>query len=94
MTDWEKAAECLRILSHPQRLKIIDLLLENRLTVGELAQMCGLAQNVTSEHLNLMKRCQLLNSERKGRSVYYFVQETSLSHVISCMKNRFGEDHD
>ncbi|MDP7559391.1 MAG: transcriptional regulator, partial [Planctomycetota bacterium] len=34
----EQAAECLRILAHPHRLRIVQMLLRGRYTVGELAE--------------------------------------------------------
>ena len=35
--------------------------------VGELAEDCGIPDNVASEHLRLMQRCGLFASERQGR---------------------------
>ena len=35
-----QAAECLRTLAHPHRLRIVQMLLQGRYTVGELAEVC------------------------------------------------------
>ena len=48
----ELAAECLKILSHPHRLRIIQMLLQGRYTVGELAESCGIPSHMASEHLD------------------------------------------
>ena len=53
-----QAAECLKTLAHPVRLRIVQLLLHGRYTVGELAEDCGVPDNVASEHLRLMQRCE------------------------------------
>ena len=63
----EMAAECLRTLAHPVRLRIVELLLQGQYTVGELAEECGIRPNVASEHLRLMEMCGLLTKEREGR---------------------------
>lgn len=61
------AAECLKTLAHPHRLRMIQLLLRGRYTVGELAQACEIPSHMGSEHLRLMQRCGFLMSEKEGR---------------------------
>jgi len=86
----EKAAECLRILGHPHRLRIIQMLLQDDFTVGELAEACGLPSAMTSEHLRLMQRCGFLTSEKEGRKVFYRICEPHLKGIINCIEDRFG----
>ncbi|MCA9110785.1 MAG: winged helix-turn-helix transcriptional regulator [Planctomycetaceae bacterium] len=83
------AAECLKILAHPVRLRIVQLLLYGRYTVGELADDCGVPDNVASEHLRLMQRCGFFTSEREGRKVYYEVAEPHLQSIMDCIEERF-----
>ena len=84
-----EAAECLRTLAHPCRLRIVQLLLTGEHTVGELAAECGAASNVTSEHLRLMQRCGFLTSRRDGRNVYYHIAEPHLKDIMKCVERRF-----
>ena len=86
-----EAAECLAVLAHPSRLRLVELLLEERHTVGELAQACANPPNVTSEHLRLMQRCGFLTSTRSGRFVYYTVQEPHLLEILNCIRKRFAK---
>jgi DNA-binding transcriptional ArsR family regulator len=87
----EEAAECLRTLAHPQRLRIVQCLLSRRrYAVGELAAACGLSQPAASEHLRLMQRCGFLGSEREGRAVYYAIAEPHLADLMACLSRRFG----
>ena len=83
----EKAATCLKIIAHPVRLRMIELLLEKEYTVGELAEICEVRQNVASEHLRLMQNCGLMSSERRGRKVFYKVAQVHLSLILDCIKN-------
>ena len=57
LSDLEQAAECLRVLAHPHRLRMIQMLLRGQYTVGELAEACELPSAMASEHLRLMQRC-------------------------------------
>lgn len=84
-----EAAECLRILAHPVRLRMVQLLLNGRYTVGEIAEDCEIPPNVASEHLRLMQRCGFFTSEREGRKVFYVIAEVHLSKIMDCIEARF-----
>lgn len=84
------AAECLKTLAHPHRLRIVEMVLAGRHTVGELAEACDIAPNVASGHLRLMQRCGLLAPERDGRSVYYAAAEPCLADFLACIRKRFA----
>ena len=86
----EQAAECLKALAHPHRLRIVQMLLRNRYSVGELADACEIPSNMASEHLRLMQRCGFLNSVRDGRFIYYEIAEPHLARIMACIEDRFG----
>ncbi len=87
-----QAAECLRTLAHPVRLRMIQFMLgETKLTVCELAEACEISQPQASEHLRLMQRCGFLESQRAGREVYYHVVEPHLADLFACIQKRFGK---
>lgn len=85
----ELAAECLKTLAHPHRLRMIQMLLRGRYTVGELAEACGIPSHMASEHLRLMQRCRFLTSEKDGRRAYYHVAESHLASIMACIESRF-----
>lgn len=94
LTDLEalaEAAECLRMLAHPHRLRIVQMLLDGRYTVGELAEACDIPSHMASEHLRLMQRCGFLKYERNGRFIYYTVSEPHLHDILRCVEKRFGK---
>ena len=86
----EQAAECLKVLAHPHRLRMVQMLLRGRYTVGELAAACAIPSHMASEHLRLMQRCGLLTSEKEGRKAYYRVAEPHLADLMACVEGRFG----
>jgi len=85
-----EAAECLRTLAHPHRLRMVQMLLQSNFTVGELAEACDLPSAMASEHLRLMQRCGFLTSDKEGRKVYYRVAEPHLKSILKCIEDRFG----
>jgi DNA-binding transcriptional ArsR family regulator len=85
-----QAAECLRTLAHPHRLRMVQMLLQGEYTVGELAEACDVPSPMASEHLRLLQRCGFLTSEKEGRKVYYRVVEPHLKSILKCVEDRFG----
>ena len=86
----EQAAECLKTIAHPHRLRMIQMLLRGRYTVGELAEACAIPSHMASEHLRLMQRCGLLTAEKDGRKAYYQIAEPHLGNIMACVEARFG----
>jgi DNA-binding transcriptional ArsR family regulator len=86
----QQAAECLKTLAHPHRLRMVQMLLRGRYTVGELAEACGIPSHMASEHLRLMQHCGLLNSKKEGRKAYYEIAEPHLENIMTCIEARFG----
>ena len=89
MAALEKAAECLRTIAHPCRLRIIEILLNEERSVGELAEACGIPSHMASEHLRLLKDRGLLRSRRDGRKIYYEVAEPALAMIMNCVGKKF-----
>lgn len=90
LDDLDTAAECLKTIAHPHRLRMIQMMLHGRYTVGELAEACEIPSHMASEHLRLMQRCGMLANEREGRRAYYRVSEPHLQDVMRCVEGRFG----
>ena len=86
-----QAAECLRVLAHPHRLRMIQMMLAGRFTVGELARACELPTAMASEHLRLMQRCGFLSSDKEGRKVFYRVADPHIKNLMKCVEDRCGE---
>jgi ArsR family transcriptional regulator, zinc-responsive transcriptional repressor len=84
------AAECLRLLAHPHRLRIVQMLLRDRYTVGDLAAACGIPSHMASGHLRLMQRAGFLTAEKDGRKAFYRVAEPGLAGILACVEARFG----
>ena len=82
----DEAAECLKVMAHPLRLRIADILMQGEFPVGQIAAMCGLPPHQASEHLRLMKAMGLLDLRREGRVIFYSIANPRLPHLIGCIK--------
>jgi ArsR family transcriptional regulator, zinc-responsive transcriptional repressor len=86
-----EAAECLKTLAHPHRLRMVQMLLQGRYSVGQLAEACEIPSHMASEHLKLMQRTGFLSAEKDGRFVYYAIAEPHLANIMACVEARFGK---
>jgi ArsR family transcriptional regulator len=89
LLDWERiqrAADILKSVAHPTRLRIAALLQAREMTVGELQESLGTSQSLTSQQLSLMKSRGILKSRKVGKSVYYGVDSPEVIQVLHCLK--------
>lgn len=85
-----EAAACLKVMAHPVRLRIVDILMQGEFPVHEIAEMCDSKQHQICEHLRLMQNCGLLASERRGRTVYYRIVSPHLPALLGCIRENCG----
>ena len=70
---FERAAEVFALLGTPMRLRMMNLLCEREMNVGELHSILGGAQPNISQNLALLYRAGVLTRQRQGAHVYYKV---------------------
>jgi DNA-binding transcriptional ArsR family regulator len=68
---FDDAADLLRALAHPVRLRIVDLLSGGELCVKGLEELLGVSQSSVSQHLSRLRYAGLIESERRGHLVCY-----------------------
>ncbi|HIV03556.1 MAG TPA: winged helix-turn-helix transcriptional regulator [Candidatus Spyradosoma merdigallinarum] len=84
----EEAAEQLKALGHPLRLRILDFLRENgESSVGEIVRRTKAPQATVSLHLGRMRRCGIVISRREAREVYYWIA-TEIAQVVADALHR------
>ena len=71
----EVKARLFRVLGHPARVRILELLRGGERSVGALQVELGLDSGGTSQHLAALRRIGLVQSRREGTSVYYRVDD-------------------
>lgn len=80
------AASCIRVVSHPMRFAIIQLLeTEGQLTVTEIYERMKIDQAAASNHLNMMKSYGILESRRFGKYTFYAIKEQALDKIVECI---------
>lgn len=76
------ASDLLKVLGHPVRLKLVELLVRDRRNVSELAELLRAKPHVISQHLKELKTVNAVTAEREGRQVYYRVTSPLAAQVF------------
>lgn len=75
-----------KVLGDQNRLKILILLSQNeRLCVCELTFLLAISQPLTSQQLKALKAADLIDSEKEGNSVYYFLANSEVKQFIETL---------
>jgi len=72
-------------LSDPTRRKILDMLKKKDLTAGEIADAFNISKPSISHHLDILKRANLVVSEKQGQFITYSINTTELDELIKWM---------
>jgi ArsR family transcriptional regulator len=85
MTELMKnRAEALKVIAHPDRLKIVKFLSERGTqNVTSIQAVLNLPQSTVSQHLGKLKRSDLVKADRKGLEMYYSIEREFIEQVIS-----------
>ena len=81
-------ADLFSALSDPTRLRIISVLLEGELNVGDIASQLGMTESAVSHQLRGLRQLHLVRSRKDGRQVYYAVDDDHVARLY-----RLGLDH-
>jgi len=81
----EKAAELLKAMANPQRLRVLCLLLEGERSVGEINEQVKLSQSALSQHLAVLRDQQLVTTRRQAQTVFYAVAPGPVHDVIQTL---------
>lgn len=81
-----RAAEILKTVSHPVRLRIIEMLEDGERSVTEIQDGLGITQSLTSQHLSHMRVRGVLQARKNGNNVYYSIANPDVVKVIHCIR--------
>ncbi len=83
---YQMKAEFFRILGHPVRVRILELLRDGEHTVGDLQLQLQMDSSGTSQHLGALRKQGILDSRREGTSVYYSVRDPRIFQLLEVAR--------
>ena len=87
--DINRAYRYLKAMSHPLRLRILCVLGEGELCVGDLVDLIGTSQSNISQHLSILHDKGMLISRKEANRVYYRIADPGILRLIGVMHEVF-----
>ena len=84
-------AEVFHLMGDPSRLSILMVVLEGARPVAEIAAETGLSASLVSHHLRLLRAGRLVRAERRGKQVFYTVDDAHIRSVLTDMAEHVAE---
>ena len=82
----DRAARVIRILGHPLRLRILELLEVGERNVADLQDELSVSQAVISQQLAILRAEDVVAPRRDGSRVFYRIIEPKVSHILDCIR--------
>jgi ArsR family transcriptional regulator len=79
-------AQLFRVLGHPVRIRMLEILSGGERTVGDLQAELNLDSSGTSQHLAALRQQGVLESRRAGTSVYYRIRDPRVTQLLAVAK--------
>ena len=79
-------ADFFRVLGHPARVRLLQLLRDGELSVGALRDAVELDASSTSQHLAALRAQGLVASRKQGTSVYYRVRDPRTLELLELAR--------
>jgi len=78
----KKAALILRALNHKLRQQLIKLIEdEKKITVTEIYVRLKLEQSVASQHLAILRKAGIVNTQRDGKFIFYIINHKRIDEI-------------
>ena len=79
-------AQLFRALSHPVRVRALELLVLEERSVGELATALDVDLSHLSQQLAVLRRADVVVTRRDGNTIYYSVQNPAIQALLKTAR--------
>jgi DNA-binding transcriptional ArsR family regulator len=85
----EQASEFLKSLANPVRLRILCLLSQGPLSVGDITEKLEARQSLVSQHLALLRKDGIVRAQREGQNIFYALADPRAEKLIGALYEAF-----
>ena len=84
-----KAAQYLKAMSHPLRLKILCTLGNDKVSVQDIVDKVGTTQSNISQHLGILRDKGILACHKDANRVFYYIDNPQTLQLIHMLREIF-----
>ena len=83
-------AEFFKALAHPLRIRILEMLRQGPMSVGQLQAAIGVPASSISQQLAVLRGRTIVVTERRGTTVIYRVRDAELFELLDVARRLFN----
>jgi len=87
----KKVAALLKTMSHPIRLKILCLLQEKEMAVGDIREEVKTTNANVSQHLSILRNQGIISSRKDANFIFNNIEDPRIFELITTMRKLFCE---
>ena len=87
--DIRRLTKLFKALSDETRQRIFELLCGEEMNVTDICEEFQTTQPTISHHLNILKNCELVDTRKDGKMVYYYVNKEVVNDAFGNVIERF-----
>lgn len=84
---YQELANIVKAMSNAHRLEIMELLAQGQFSVAEIAEETDITGANASQHLQVLKQAQLVDTQRDGNHVYYQLAGQSVYKAWKALRD-------
>lgn len=92
-TQASELADTFGLLSDSTRLSIVLACLDQERSAGEIAEKLTVSPSLVSHHLRLLRAARMLKSERRGKQIFYAMNDDCVRDVLKIMIDHLFVHH-
>ena len=83
---YQAKAEFFKVLGHPARIRILEVLREGERSVGDLVPDVGIESSHLSQQLGILRRANIVQARKEGSTVIYRVANDALFELLDVAR--------
>lgn len=86
--DFQKSdimAERLKVLSNPDRLRVLCVLIEGEQNVQQIEKLTDIHQPTLSQQLTVLRKAKMVSTRRDGKQIFYSLADSRVLTVIQTI---------
>ena len=84
-------AELFKVFGDSTRIRMLYVLFEEEMCVGDMAQVLGMTQSAISHQLKILKNSRLVKSRRDGKQIIYSLADEHVRTIIAMGREHIEE---
>jgi DNA-binding transcriptional ArsR family regulator len=87
--DIQQAADAIKAIAHPLRLKILCVLGDQEVSVQDIVEQVGTSQSNISQHLSILRDKGVLATRKDANRVFYRIGDLRTLKLVGMMRDVF-----